>query len=162
MRAALSRGLIPAHAGKTEFEIMNLSPRRAHPRSRGENHIKRSGVSQTKGSSPLTRGKPPLRLRSSAAAGLIPAHAGKTDWRRPELWLHRAHPRSRGENPLVARRPCRARGLIPAHAGKTPRRVPGHSAQRAHPRSRGENGRLVLIALSEAGSSPLTRGKPDL
>ena len=30
----------------------------------------------------------------------------------------------------------------------------------AHPRSRGENGRLAIMALTGAGSSPLTRGKP--
>ena len=32
---------------------------------------------------------------------------------------------------------------------------------RAHPRSRGENGRKAWAAITEAGSSPLTRGKLD-
>ena len=52
----------------------------------------------TAGSSPLTRGKLWLSRLDATAAGLIPAHAVKTDLERnPELegW---AHPRSRGEN----------------------------------------------------------------
>ena len=95
--------------------------------------------------------------------------------------LESAHPRSRGENdeafqvseegggssPLTRGKPLRARGnhevarLIPAHAGKT-----GRSAGRApdgwaHPRSRGENMGVVAEGASAAGSSPLTRGKPQ-
>ena len=72
----------------------------------------------------------------------------------------RAHPRSRGENPLSVRatklmsgsspltrgkpsawrRACRGRGLIPAHAGKTVTAVVAAEVWQAHPRSRGENG----------------------
>ena len=52
-----ARGLIPTHAGKTGWRSCHTCRGRAHPHSRGENHIKRSGVSQTTGSSPLTRGK---------------------------------------------------------------------------------------------------------
>ena len=52
------------------------------------------------------------------------------------------------------------RRLIPAHAGKTTSIVPRGTTVRAHPRSRGEN--LVQFAEQavNAGSSPLTRGKP--
>ena len=53
------------------------------------------------------------------------------------------------------------RGRIPAHAGKTDAGLDRLDHLGAHPRSRGENERLVLIALSEAGASPLTRGKQD-
>ena len=91
--------------------------------------------------------------------GLIPAHAGKTNeviGRYGTVW---AHPRSRGENPLVETihscesgsspltrgKPHQAfrrqsdDGLIPAHAGKTaPNPLVAHILQ-AHPRSRGEN-----------------------
>ena len=58
MKDALTRGLIPAHAGKTPR--MNLSPglATAHPRSRGENASSLSFMSSRAGSSPLTRGKP--------------------------------------------------------------------------------------------------------
>ena len=93
----------------------------------------------SRGSSPLTRGKLAHDTRTDLTAGLIPAHAGKTDRSLPRLGFTRAHPRSRGENvgeidtdaarlgssPLTRgkhhtpRPDSRAVGLIPAHAGKT-------------------------------------------
>ena len=151
--------LIPAHAGKTASVSILPSHESAHPRSRGENSGNSSNVSTSVGSSPLTRGKPPLRRRRQVWEGLIPAHAGKTPRLRSGPQARTAHPRSRGENsqyhliryqtsgssPLTRgkrdrdARPWRAVGLIPAHAGKTPWSLARTSAGRAHPRSRGEN-----------------------
>ena len=51
------RGLIPAHAGKTSKSGASVRPRRAHPRSRGENIQTCVQVAADLGSSPLTRGK---------------------------------------------------------------------------------------------------------
>ena len=152
----------------------------AHPRSRGENGAPGDEADVEKGSSPLTRGKPPPGQRRPHGRGLIPAHAGKTSYRRVGLRSFRAHPRSRGENrPSVATR-CTPSGsspltrgkqtergddrriirLIPAHAGKT-RSARGSKPNRwAHPRSRGENQGENIVNLSKQGSSPLTRGKP--
>ena len=151
--------LIPAHAGKTRSFKLSQNRTRAHPRSRGENRWARLRCGGSRGSSPLTRGKPP--------------RIGTT------LGHPRAHPRSRGENrssgsPTTARRgsspltrgklfgDCYVNtpsGLIPAHAGKTrspmARRLPG----RAHPRSRGENATPAGWRARTSGSSPLTRGK---
>ena len=131
--------LIPAHAGKTMPLSRRARTRRAHPRSRGENHLPGLVDAYDGGSSPLTRGKRHLAGHDAASFGLIPAHAGKTvsclRGRRPQ----RAHPRSRGENmvrlgayadalgssPLTRGKRLlnteRARDarLIPAHAGKT-------------------------------------------
>ena len=113
--------------------------------------------------------------------GLIPAHAGKTACASERRRASRAHPRSRGENNLYSasliaasgsspltrgkpvgsrsgRRPC---GLIPAHAGKTRWGRGRGWLPRAHPRSRGENDRQIVGFLIVAGSSPLTRGKPN-
>ena len=95
------------------------------------------------GSSPLTRGKRTLSDLDRLAAGLIPAHAGKTVRARSAARTAGAHPRSRGENKLIngvthrwagsspltrgkqreemGRAPDR--GLIPAHAGKTIGRI---------------------------------------
>ena len=53
-----------------------------------------------------------------------------------------------------------ATGIIPAHAGKTPPRKQPLTSIWDHPRSRGENDFLVVDLGGEAGSSPLTRGKP--
>ena len=172
-------GLIPAHAGKTCRHPRGRAPRRAHPRSRGENAAFTALRNVSLGSSPLTRGK---RLETDAQLiklGLILAHAGKTRTRRPLASANPAHPRSRGENaahpdevmnalgssPLTRGKPnrhhLRARrpGLIPAHAGKTPARSLGPGLPWAHPRSRGENGDEVVLVQRDEGSSPLTRGK---
>ena len=71
-------GLIPAHAGKTPSRSPRLSLAGAHPRSRGENSVPRRTTTRTRGSSPLTRGKPVAGDRCEPGNGLIPAHAGKT------------------------------------------------------------------------------------
>ena len=174
-----SRGLIPAHAGKTPVPNGGVRVARAHPRSRGENltGLVLDGIDV--GSSPLTRGKHLSRSVNWVARGLIPAHAGKTRKSSRNSRTIRAHPRSRGENlrrrrtgvryqgssPLTRGKlgdsggDTQSGGLIPAHAGKTtrsrrcPRRPP------AHPRSRGENRDSDPWGEDGPGSSPLTRGK---
>ena len=155
--------LIPAHAGKTGLKPPKTSRDTAHPRSRGENYVVFTpGVGQS-GSSPLTRGKPTLTLRSVMSVRLIPAHAGKTRSCTRRTRGRWAHPRSRGENRLdVGQRPVDAgsspltrgkldRGgadlcgdrLIPAHAGKTGAHRAVNVLLQAHPRSRGENYLLI-------------------
>ena len=134
-----SRGLIPAHAGKTEGRGNENVPLGAHPRSRGENGGDRGARDRAAGSSPLTRGKPDSTHDARNRGRLIPAHAGKTRKVCPGTSGTRAHPRSRGENrrskstgsPLTGSSPLtrgkrpreggheRAARLIPAHAGKT-------------------------------------------
>ena len=179
IRSRPVHGLIPAHAGKTARWPAPSAPPRAHPRSRGENWVRRNGDLTMTGSSPLTRGKRRLSLLHATVRGLIPAHAGKTASARALAAASRAHPRSRGENfgpspkalrlpgssPLTRGKLCRADqiansgGLIPAHAGKTSSASSAREARRAHPRSRGENRQRVEGADATAGSSPLTRGK---
>ena len=91
-------GLIPAHAGKTDGDTLDLASILAHPRSRGENGVEDVGVVGDAGSSPLTRGKHATQEVARVHGRLIPAHAGKTT---PCACLTRwptAHPRSRGEN----------------------------------------------------------------
>ena len=95
-------------------------------------------------------------------------------------YRERAHPRSRGENwldntkpmavggssPLTRGKPIwhlsasSLIGLIPAHAGKTSGASQPSGTIAAHPRSRGENWETSLARHLDAGSSPLTRGKP--
>ena len=70
--------LIPAHAGKTIPAPLRSGSPWAHPRSRGENPWPTSRPLMCSGSSPLTRGKPPLRPLAHGRVRLIPAHAGKT------------------------------------------------------------------------------------
>ena len=113
--------------------------KRAHPRSRGENVHGVRTIEFDRGSSPLTRGKLVVLQIAEGERGLIPAHAGKTSAVARLSSSSRAHPRSRGENPVFLEIPgkgtgsspltrgkrrgrgrgSRRSGLIPAHAGKT-------------------------------------------
>ena len=174
------RGLIPAHAGKTPGRMRALSSRWAHPRSRGENWLLVAVCVGVEGSSPLTRGKPGVCPSRATSSGLIPAHAGKTYAISGLLPVVRAHPRSRGENRMIAGAGVLVLGsspltrgkphlgaylevrlrLIPAHAGKTYAIVGLSPVMRAHPRSRGENFAAPVSTSRHLGSSPLTRGKP--
>ena len=70
--------LIPAHAGKTTASRLSYLTGTAHPRSRGENSHSRGRCIRVGGSSPLTRGKPLLKVAAGRNERLIPAHAGKT------------------------------------------------------------------------------------
>ena len=137
--------LIPAHAGKTRCKDSCQSYGAAHPRSRGENKTARTTSRAACGSSPLTRGKRTAQSVQVLSEGLIPAHAGKTQYAGRSSARSPAHPRSRGENgpstvrvtgksgssPLTRGKPwavtplTNAKRLIPAHAGKTkdPRRA---------------------------------------
>ena len=118
-------GLIPAHAGKTGSCPGARTPRKAHPRSRGENPPAGHPNGYSRGSSPLTRGKRRERQVRTMVIGLIPAHAGKTPCPSRSTRSPRAHPRSRGENSRVRpRRDCLT-GSSPLtrgkHAGTGPR-----------------------------------------
>ena len=175
----VAAGLIPAHAGKTATRHTGGRCPWAHPRSRGENPRSCSWAGRGMGSSPLTRGKQPIRRRGERLLGLIPAHAGKTSVLSCLVVAMRAHPRSRGENFGAGDVGARAAGsspltrgklgdledvhtrvrLIPAHAGKTRGAWTSGSSAPAHPRSRGENGMDTQGNGAALGSSPLTRGK---
>ena len=174
-------GLIPAHAGKTRLHYTSGTMYRAHPRSRGENRNWPATQPLARGSSPLTRGKLIQTLLRRKLQRLIPAHAGKTREAGTSRMPSRAHPRSRGENgggwwdvqlgrgssPLTRGKPLlptcgiASMRLIPAHAGKTKYSTPSGRRCAAHPRSRGENRVCHYQVSGRAGSSPLTRGKPD-
>ncbi len=132
----------------------------------------------TAGSSPLTRGAHPGAFPHSKHVGLIPAHAGSTCLRCARRPGRGAHPRSRGEHEVSARRgegfggsspltrgalPPEStrqppRRLIPAHAGSTGLPLSSIAVTRAHPRSRGEHCCLRGRFRRLGGSSPLTRG----
>ena len=174
-------GLIPAHAGKTPAARRSATWPTAHPRSRGENGQRSAAYFASQGSSPLTRGKLSSLSDCECNPGLIPAHAGKTQYKKTVYQVYAAHPRSRGENceawrmttpdrgssPLTRGKPVARPShpalmrLIPAHAGKTDRLVQDLPPARAHPRSRGENGSKAAPVTIAGGSSPRGRGKRD-
>ena len=153
-------GLIPAHAGKTADLLQVDIQVSAHPRSRGENSFRAWCWFPVWGSSPLTRGKLPHRPQEVQAAGLIPAHAGKTGRGDGGGVGEGAHPRSRGENAHSRSRYANDGGSSPLTRGK-PLRSSTDRDKRAHPRSRGENLLFDNVGKDIPGSSPLTRGKQE-
>ena len=111
-------GLIPAHAGKTAEYERDYRERWAHPRSRGENGATQATDTTGPGSSPLTRGKPPIVGAYTMTGGLIPAHAGKTTDLDDLTSVYRAHPRSRGENTSLRISLASVPGSSPLTRGK--------------------------------------------
>ena len=111
-------GLIPAHAGKTVGGEESHLADGAHPRSRGENAFYGAACDDDRGSSPLTRGKPPGRGTRRRVGRLIPAHAGKTRWPGLSPREGGAHPRSRGENTWDKDKATKAGGSSPLTRGK--------------------------------------------
>ena len=117
-RSRLAGRLIPAHAGKTHCSVLSVCRGAAHPRSRGENGARGGVRFGGGGSSPLTRGKLVGTRHVGPSTGLIPAHAGKTSYRRVGLRSFRAHPRSRGENAIARGARKRCGGSSPLTRGK--------------------------------------------
>lgn len=94
-------GLIPARTGNTPLPPWRTTPKRAHPRSRGEHWNEALEAMHKVGSSPLARGTSRDSPAGFRKVRLIPARAGntsKTLSRRlaPPL-LHSTH-RDRGTN----------------------------------------------------------------
>ena len=180
----LGRGhvrLIPARAGKTRVRNGMEPFREAHPRAGGENVRGPDAVQALGGSSPRGRGKRHAVRACGDPSGLIPARAGKTRARRPNVAHKSAHPRAGGENcrrivlpasglgssprgrgkrrpPWLRRRHVR---LIPARAGKTCQAGSTPTTLTAHPRAGGENWVCPPGRSGSPGSSPRGRGKRD-
>ena len=162
--------------------IASSGDKRAHPRVCGENFFGCGVGLFFWGSSPRVRGKLVYSSLITAAKGLIPACAGKTNAVEPCSDLRGAHPRVCGENPLAAARPILAPGssprvrgkpdcatergdegrLIPACAGKTSNGKLQRRRSWAHPRVCGENRCAGRNDDAAVGSSPRVRGKPPL
>ena len=68
----------PAHAGNTHVNAEEAGSLEVHPRSRGEYVDQNPKTWKKLGSSPLTRGIPPVPAMAPAALRFIPAHAGNT------------------------------------------------------------------------------------
>ena len=172
-------GLIPARAGKTGPGSGMAHAGGAHPRACGENLPGPRHPTTPLGSSPRVRGKRQLPQPRRQGTRLIPARAGKTDWRPAATRRQPAHPRACGENaaqevfpgPRPGSSP-RVRGkrvgqrfegpadrLIPARAGKTRSRSRRAGPVPAHPRACGENHGLGPGGGPHLGSSPRVRGK---
>ena len=89
---------IPAHAGKTRKGGVRVAATKEHPRARGENAVRKAFLELHLGTSPRTRGKPPICSRVNGLVRNIPAHAGKTAGLSFFSSSSAEHPRARGEN----------------------------------------------------------------
>ena len=129
-------GIIPAHAGNTDWQLRWPAPARDHPRTCGEHpSTKRRGASKDH---PRTCGE------HMASNGANEATLGSS-------------PHMRG-TPLAKEVAGARTGIIPAHAGNTPDGIPSHPSSRDHPRTCGEHGTCVHAMFEKWGSSPHMRG----
>ena len=156
----MTRGLIPAHAGKTRPRGPGQRRAGAHPRSRGENLLLVLPSGAVQGSSPLTRGKPRRARNRVGQLGLIPAHAGKTQTRPESRRPIGAHPRSRGENTTVSRPSITSGGSSPLTRGKRGAQASDGTQTGLIPAHAGKTHDMQHDVDDDWGSSPLTRGKP--
>ena len=173
-------GIIPARAGFTLLEEVDVGRDLDHPRSRGVYEVLAVAPEQLGGSSPLARGLLSTADGGETISGIIPARAGFTPCCTAPAPPPADHPRSRGvyqmdcireatprgSSPLArglrldntAHRPIL--GIIPARAGFTS--STGSPSRRGadHPRSRGVYRRGQSRPWPAPGSSPLARGLP--
>ena len=174
--------IIPAYAGSTPTKPRPSACHRDHPRIRGEHLRPGGGVMWIPGSSPHTRGAPSRRRWRGSSVRIIPAYAGSTRVWRIGCLRYWDHPRIRGEhkNMIIA---CVAasgssphtRGapgspgshrpgnrIIPAYAGSTMLKFMPVRASADHPRIRGEHWPPPPPVPGPPGSSPHTRGAPQI
>ena len=165
-RIVTSQGLqlrfIPALAGNTAGWSAAPTRRTVHPRSRGE-HVKTpNGEVGTIGSSPLSRGTPTRSREKISRLRFIPALAGNTVAfplvRSPSFG---SSPLSRG-TPVLRTRKKKGTRFIPALAGNTLEALELITFIAVHPRSRGEHLDGLSGPQKHIGSSPLSRGTPNL
>ena len=114
----LTRGLIPACAGKTPYLPGKATATPAHPRACGENPTHPLPGGRVSGSSPRVRGKHSGVDYVSGVARLIPARAGKTGWPASNGPSRQAHPRACGENLTRSCSFCSSVGSSPRVRGK--------------------------------------------
>ena len=165
---AADAGSIPAGAGKPPSPPAPTAVPWVHPRRRGEASDVDDMNRPARGPSPQARGSPYAGAQNEAAAGSIPAGAGKPRRTRAAPDELGVHPRRRGEADPITRRtldfsgpspqargspggaqPCqRIPRSIPAGAGKPPARPLRRWCPGVHPRRRGEAGALPVRSVA--------------
>ncbi len=151
--------IIPAHAGQTAHPKKIRTTRTDHPRACGANRPSRLEGFCCSGSSPRMRGKRRTVQSRYTVFRIIPAHAGQTTLRRPQLWRLPDHPRACGANRRPRPTPRGLRGSSPRMRGKPPNNLRPCSRHPDHPRACGANRLLPVEFGRGGGSSPRMRGK---
>ena len=171
-------GIIPAHAGLTWSQPLQLRRPRDHPRACGAHLYNLLAHCSAMGSSPRMRGSHASSSAHLTATRIIPAHAGLTQVRKVERTLEWDHPRACGAHlELGAMRSRRwgssprmrgsqnggggggyPNGIIPAHAGLTVIILDFYVHHWDHPRACGAHSLISGIIVLATGSSPRMRG----
>ena len=157
-----SQRIIPAYAGSTTLLGHGRNYWEDHPRIRGEHISALISRLDRLGSSPHTRGAPDQDARRTCTQGIIPAYAGSTNICESGRIMHEgSSPHTRGA-PLERTPARRRRRIIPAYAGSTRPGRRGDGRAEDHPRIRGEHLTRYLPKEADIGSSPHTRGAPQI
>ena len=94
--AICAAGIIPAHAGLTECILSQVGGLRDHPRACGAHSQRNDPENLKKGSSPRMRGSLCVPHIRKGFDGIIPAHAGLTEYEIDEIETEGDHPRACG------------------------------------------------------------------
>ena len=140
---AVSSGITPARAGKTDEVARLWAQNEDHPRACGENLRPFRYIYSTTGSPPRVRGKPAQRWYEPVRRGITPARAGKTVRPQAAATCSRDHPRACGENVPFSLFGTRNLGSPPRVRGKqflrlrikAPARITPARAGKPHQRS---------------------------
>ena len=173
------RGIIPAGAGRRQYQTIIPEEERDHPRGCGEKSSAVTSLCRPEGSSPRVRGEEASMMILAPGEGIIPAGAGRRYSFQRWLRAHWDHPRGCGEKRCgvkgqfaVEGSSPRVRGevlersyfhtvsgIIPAGAGRRlqPRAPVG--ARGDHPRGCGEKALIQSLHALIEGSSPRVRGE---
>ena len=111
------RGIIPAYAGSTNVNALQMLKLQDHPRVCGEHLPFVNHSSSFAGSSPRMRGARSMSRQCTAAAGIIPAYAGSTVEEVPAAAAGEDHPRVCGEHPHLPECFTRCLGSSPRMRG---------------------------------------------
>ena len=172
-------GITPAYAGKSAFSLLMTGQPKDHPRVCGEKKKGRDQAASNSGSPPRMRGKAPPESGMGLRAGITPAYAGKSSFRRWPSSSSRDHPRVCGEKcccrshtspawgspPRMRGKVLRTRqaacevGITPAYAGKSGKRRRRKTLFWDHPRVCGEKHEAPHTSQLFSGSPPRMRGK---
>ena len=149
---------IPACAGNSCLNRININQPPVHPRLRGELAKRLRIRTPQPGSSPLARGTRTQTLRCNPGGRFIPACAGNSDVCKALSIQNAVHPRLRGELDRSNAPKKSLNGSSPLARGTRCHRKIGRMLPAVHPRLRGELSLELLKNLSVNGSSPLARG----
>jgi hypothetical protein len=134
----VTRGITPAHAGKTTRKTLRIHSTRDHPRACGKDQLKVS--------TPLLQGGSPLRMRERH-----PQDEGKGRLR--------DHPRACGKDGKTLQSSSTSPGSPPRMRERHPQDE-GKGRLRDHPRACGKDAFLIQDLTLALGSPPRMRERP--